>query len=319
MAPLELKDLRSLVAVYEQRHFGRAADQLRLSQPAVSKSIKRLEGDLGGILFDRARARVVPTQLCEEVVARVKPILAGLKDLDQAVAMLRGLQTGSLSVGVGPAMSESFVATATAELAEAHRRIQIDVRVDHWRQLSCWLDAGEIELMVADLTDVENDTRFHITPLPPAEFVWFCRAEHPLAGRTRLSRAELLDYPLATPRMPPWGEAWFREVLANPSASHSQAAATPTSRQPEMLPTIRCESYSMLKRIVLQSNCISAALLDTIREEWQQGQLHLLPVHAATLTTKAGIVRLANRTPSPLGQAFERILLEHTSRIEAGG
>jgi len=101
-------------------------------------------------------------------------------------------------------------------------------------------------------------------------------------------------YPLATPRMPPWATRWFEEVF---SMKESEAST-------RTLPTVRCENYSMLKRIVLASDCVSVALMDTIRTELNEGRLTAIAVEATTLTTNAGIVQVRGRTPSPLATAF---------------
>ena len=296
---VEFRDLRNLVVVYEHRHFGLAAKKLGLSQPAISKSIQRMEKIFGFSLFDRSRSHVTPTAHCEALVSRAKLVLSGMADLDRTVRMLSGLEIGSLAVGVGPAMSESCVTRAIAWLAEQHPGIQIDVRVDHWRQLSAWLASGEIDLLVADLSDVEDDRRFLISKLPAEEFTWFCRRGHPLANGGEVSRGDLLKYPLATPRMPPWAIKWFQEVLDENDRDNAQVT----------LPTIRCENYSMLKRMVLDSNCISVALMDTIRSDVEEGRLVALQIHATTLKTSAGIVELRGRTRSPTATAFVRQVL----------
>jgi DNA-binding transcriptional LysR family regulator len=294
------RDLRNLVAVYENRHFGRAAKEVGLSQPAITKSIQRLERELGMALFDRSRSHVAPTSVGEIVVSCAKSVLAGIKGLDQTVRMLKGLEAGSLAIGVGPAMSESYVTQAIAALAEEHPGVQIDVRVDHWKQLSEWLIAGEVEVLVADLAGVANDSRFVVTPLPPQQFTWFCRRSHPLAERETVSRSDLLQYPLATPRMPPWAIEWFQSVLSKEQLHSGRVS----------LPTIRCESYSMLKRIVLESNCLSVALDTTIRREVDSGLLVELPVDAGSLRTHAGIVQPSDRTPSPLAVGLVDRILE---------
>lgn len=297
---IDPRDLRNLVAVFEHRHFGKAAKDAGLSQPAITKSIQRLEREFGFALFDRSRSHVGPTKACETVVSTAKAVLAGLKGLDQTVRMISGLEAGSLAVGVGPAMSESYVTQAVGSLAQDHPGIQVDVRVDHWKQLSEWIISGEIEVLVADLADLAEDERFEVTPLPPQEFTWFCRSCHPLAGKAKVSRTDLLQYPLATPRMPPWAIEWFHAVLSEEERSKGSVP----------LPTIRCESYSTLKRIVLDSNCVSVALSATIQPEVEYGLLSELAVDAVTLKTHAGIVQPRGRTPSPLAKSLvERILL----------
>jgi len=233
------RDLRNLLAVYEHRHFGKAAKENGLSQPAITKSIQRLEKDFGLVLFDQSRSHVGPTAVCESIVSHAKSALAELSALQRVVRMLRGLETGSLAVGTGPAMSESFVMQAFGSLAQDQPRLQFEVRVDHWKQLSQWLIAGEIDLLIADLADLTKDK------------------------------------------------------------------ATPND---VALPAIQCESYSALKRIVLESECVSVALAGTIRTEVEQGLLNTLAVDAPKLQTNAGIVRLRHRTLSPLAAALiERI------------
>jgi DNA-binding transcriptional LysR family regulator len=206
---------------------------------------------------------------------------------------MRGLVVGCVAVGIGPAMVESYVTLAIAQLAEESPQTRITVRVDHWQQLSKWLIAGELDLYVADIADARDDPRTTCISLEPQQIVWFCRAEHPLCERVTVSQLDLLEFPLVTPRMPPWAVRWFAESthgLDQEDASRSQRSFA----------TVECENYTILKRMVLSSNCISAALRGTLANEVKQGSIVILPVDAPTLVTDAGIVQLSNRTLSPL-------------------
>lgn len=291
---VELRDLRSLVAVYENRHFGKAAEDLGLTQPAISKSIQRVEQAFGFQLFDRTRSQVLPTAVCEVLVIRARAILASITEMNRTARMIGGLEIGSLCVGVGPAMSESFVTDAITEMVKLHPGVQIDVRVDHWQQLSEWLVAGEVDLFIADQSTIHHDRRFVTVPLKEEILVWFCRQHHPLSAFQMVTRDQLIQYPLATPRMPPWAISWFQEIVAVTGDDQPSVA----------LPTIRCENYSMLKRMVMNSDCISAALLDTIAQEVSEDRLRVLPTSEFSLKTQAGIVHLRDRTLSPLATAF---------------
>lgn len=295
----DLRDLQNLLSLDEHRHFGRAAVAVGLSQPALTKSIQRLEKQLGGLLFDRSRPRIAPTALGENVIARSKGILMEVSELRRSADLFVGLQIGTVTIGVGPAMSESYLSHAIAALAESHPHIQVSVRVDHWEQLTEWLLGNEIDFFVADIFEQSEDERFECTPLPKQELVWFCRAGHPLADRSVLSQKDLLDFPLATPRMPIWGIRWFA------AAKKEKEQLTGLQRP---MPNIQCESYSMLKRIVMSCNSVSAALSDTISEEVTEGRLVILPVDGPTLTTQAGIVRLRERTLSPIAKELIRII-----------
>jgi DNA-binding transcriptional LysR family regulator len=293
----DLRELQNLLSLEEQRHFGRAAAAVGLSQPALTKSIQRLEKQLGGLLFDRSRSRIAPTALGNDVIARAKSILVEVAELRRAADLFLGLQIGTVTIGVGPAMSESYLARAIAALAESHPHTQVCVRVDHWQQLSEWLLSNEIDFFVADIFERADDERFECMPLPTQELVWFCRAGHPLADRSVLSQIDLFDFPLATPRMPLWAVRWF--------AAAKNENEQLTGRQRPM-PNIQCESYSMLKRIVMSGNAVSAALSDTVNEEVTEGRLVILPVDGPTLTTQAGIVRLRERSLSPIAKELVR-------------
>src|SRR5262245_34114324 len=129
---METNALEHLLALDEHRHFGRAAKALGVTQPALSKSVQRLEKVLGARLLDRSRKGVTPTAIGAQVIERARPLIGSVADLQREVHLLRGRSIGRLAIGVGPAMSESFVNMAIARLAQHHPGAQISVRVDHW-------------------------------------------------------------------------------------------------------------------------------------------------------------------------------------------
>lgn len=296
---MEIRPLMHLTAVVEHGNFGAASRALGISQPALTKSIQKLERDLGVTLLNRSRRGISPTAIGRHVVEGAKGLVQRASELRREVDLLRGVEIGSFEVGIGPGMSETFVTDAIARLAEKVPQARIRVRVDHWTQLSQWLLAGQLDLYVADVTEAVDDDRLKIVRMPVERLVWFCRAGHPLASARRLTPADLLTYPIASPRLPPWARSWF--------ATH---AAQKTNNGREIpYNTVECENYAMLKRMVLQSNCISAALHSTIAREIQDGTIVVLPIKAPTLKTAAGIVQLKGRMLSPIGEAFVQDVL----------
>lgn len=296
---LEIRDLKHLLSIDEFRHFGRAASSVGLSQSALTKSLQRIEKALSAKLFDRSRAGVVPTKIGEEVLARGRVLVEEAEKLNQVVLSMTGEEIRSISVGVGPAMSESYVVAAIAEFAKQESPTQITVRVDHWQQLSEWLLSGMLDFYVADVSEAKIDGRFRYISLPPQEFVWFCRRDHPLASRSRsaITRSDLLRFPLAAPRFPQWVMEWFA------AASESGLVGLPRA-----FPAVECESYAVLKQLVSSSDCVSAALEQTLTREVEDGSLVILPLDAPLLTTHAGIIRMADRSPaSPAQQLIASI------------
>jgi DNA-binding transcriptional LysR family regulator len=285
-----------LLSIDEFRHFGRAAAAVGLSQPALTKSLQRIEQALGAKLFERSRARVVPTEIGIEVLARARRLVDEATELKRTVDSLTGAERGSLTVGIGPAMAETYVASAIAAVVQQHPRTQITVRVDHWQQLSSWLLAGELDFYVADVGEARIDRRFKYISLPSQKFVWFCRRGHPLARRKKqtVSRRDLLQFPIATPKMPSWATAWFAAAFGEQGAAGL----------PRPFPAVECESYSMLKRLVSTSDCISAALYQAIYSELDANSLVRLTVDAPDLTTNAGVICMSDCTLSPVSEAL---------------
>lgn len=306
---VELRDLRYLISLDEYRHFGRAANAVGLSQSALTKSLQRIESALGAKLFERSNTRVELTEVGKEVVMRAQRVLHEAEELRKSIALLSRSKSAVVRIGVGPAMSEAYVAEAIAAVAQRHTTAQVWVRVDHWQQLSEWLVADQIDFYVADVHGARLDSRFRYDPLPSQQLVWFCRNKHPLARRKagRITRRDLLEFPLATPKMPPWGMRWFREATGG---SDDPLASRP-------LPTIECESYAMLKRMVASSDCISAALKSTLQQELKDKTFVVLPVDASELTTDAGIIRLTGPTLSPFAEEVIATIIDLAAKESA--
>ncbi len=105
---MEVRHLRSFAALVEHRHFGRAAESLRVAQPALSQQIKQLERELGVTLFTRTTRRVEVTEAGRRLAGHARTVLG---DVDRAVEDLRQLaqgRAGRVSVG--------FVGTATYDV-----------------------------------------------------------------------------------------------------------------------------------------------------------------------------------------------------------
>ncbi|MGD9633829.1 MAG: LysR family transcriptional regulator [Pirellulales bacterium] len=299
----EIRELRHLLSLDEFRHFGRAAKAVGLSQPALTKSLQRMELAFGAKLFERSSTRVAPTAIGVEVLARSRQLVADAEELKRTVDSLTGVENGSVAVGIGPAMAESYTAEAIAEVMRKRPQSRIAVRVDNWQQLSAWLLAGEIDFYVADIGEAKIDRRLEYFELPPQRFVWFARRAHPLSrrGKRAVGRNELLSYPIATPKMPAWAVEWFAAALGDQGLAGL----------PRPFPAVECESYSLLKQLVLNSDCISAALERTLTQELADRSVSILNVDAPELTTRAGIIRMPQRSLSRTGEelvkAIERL------------
>ncbi|HQR66742.1 MAG TPA: LysR family transcriptional regulator, partial [Thermoanaerobaculia bacterium] len=129
----DLRPLSHAVALAEFGHFGRAASAVALSQPAFSRSIQGLERRLGCRLFERERGRIVPTPFGRAVVERARALLHGASELQREVALLKGGDTGELTVSAGAYPAALCIPGALALLLSTHPRISVRGRVREWR------------------------------------------------------------------------------------------------------------------------------------------------------------------------------------------
>ncbi|WP_437930604.1 LysR family transcriptional regulator [Sorangium sp. So ce291] len=124
---MDLHHLRAVAALAEQLHFGRAARALHVSQPALSKQLKQLEGELGGALFVRGRSGVAPTALGRQFADDARALL---RDADQALARARRIargEAGALRLGFG-VTSAALVARVVVRFRQRAPDVHIDLQ-----------------------------------------------------------------------------------------------------------------------------------------------------------------------------------------------
>ena len=124
---MELRQLAYFVAVAEEAHFTRAAERLRIAQPAVSQQIRRLEAELGERVFLRDRRSVTLTPAGEALLPHARAALAQVEHGKESIAALRGLVTGPLAIGlVHPLPGRRIVRTIGA-FAREHPAVSLSL------------------------------------------------------------------------------------------------------------------------------------------------------------------------------------------------
>lgn len=286
MVMVDLNHLRHLVAVLDTGNFSAAARRLHISQPALTKSIRRLEDLLGSPLFDRT-PKPVPTRFGQLIGRHARILLAGANDLEQAVVMFRGLAGGELAVGAGPLMADALAGPALGRLMKRHPKLRIHLHVDTYSRFPDMLRAGEIDFFVADITQLARTADLDIQPLPGQDILWFCRPGHPILSNVKIGRDDILKYPLVAPELPRWAVEKLQ-----------------TSGAPQFRPSVQCSHFSTLMYIVAHSDCVSGALEPTIAAELAAGRLVRIPVRGLKLRSNPGIIALKNRALSPAARAL---------------
>ena len=147
---MELRQLEYLVSVAEEANFTRAAERLRVAQPAVSAQIAKLERELGQPLFDRTRREVRLTAAGEAVLPHARAALAAVSEVRAAVDELADLIRGAVSVGT--VTSHDFdMAGLLAEFHTAHPRVDITLGTDASDALIDGVRTGRLDAAIASV------------------------------------------------------------------------------------------------------------------------------------------------------------------------
>ncbi|MFF8808276.1 LysR family transcriptional regulator [Streptomyces omiyaensis] len=204
---MELRTLRYFVAVAGELHSGRAASRLHMSQPPLSRAIRRLESETGAALFDRKPAGVTLTEVGEVLLgeARALPDRADL--LRERVAVAAGsvaLAVGILGDGADP---------DAIRLVDAFRRrhpdVDVRIRETDLTDPTCGLHAGLVD--VALTRGPFDPSGLDVRTLRADPVGALSRADDPLAGRDRLRLADLADrrwFPFPSGTDPAWQGYW---------------------------------------------------------------------------------------------------------------
>ena len=148
---MELRQLRSLLVLAEELHFGRAADRLGIAQPALSRQIQQLETELQSPLFIRSPRAVTLTEMGREFVASIAP---AIHQLESAVANgigFAGAARGRLRIGSSSNLSHRFTPALLDRLYQASPQVRIDVRELSTGEQVRTLHSSEIDIGLAVL------------------------------------------------------------------------------------------------------------------------------------------------------------------------
>ncbi|MFC8713046.1 LysR family transcriptional regulator [Streptomyces sp. NPDC057197] len=204
---MELRTLRYFVAVAEELHFGRAAARLHMSQPPLSRAVKRLEAELGAALFDRSPAGVTLTGVGAVLLDEARALLDQADRVRVRVAAAAG--TAVLTVGILGDSSDPGANRLAGAYRRRHPQVEVRVRDTDLTDPACGLTAGLVDVaLTRGPFDVTGLTVRELRADPVGALL---RADDPLARRGSLRLAELADrrwflFPEGTD--PAWQTYW---------------------------------------------------------------------------------------------------------------
>jgi DNA-binding transcriptional LysR family regulator len=289
---MDLRELRHFLAVAETRSFRRAAEALHLTQPAISKSIRSLETELGVQLFDRYREGVILTAVGEILLTHAKLISTELRHTLDAVSAAKSGTQGEVVVGAAFSMVETLLPQATANLLRHRPQVRVEVRSALVDDLIVMLRRGDVDLVFSGLPALAQREDISLAPLFTDRVEVVVRRGHPLITRGRPPRMkDLLSFP------------W---VMFGPTILSKQYVETAFRGSGLTPPVTTAESNSSTynKALVMSSDFVSYLPYQLIRKEHEAGWLVPLPFDKLTWHREVGVISRRRGSLSPAARAL---------------
>ncbi len=188
---MTLTELRYIVALAREKHFGRAAQECAVSQPTLSVAVKKLEDELDVKIFERTASEVAVTPLGEQIVQQAQQVLAQAGEIKEIAKRGKDPVSGPLALGViytiGPYLLPDLVRQAITRVPQMPLLLQENFTV----KLLELLRSGELDCAI--MAEPFPDTGLAIAPLYDEPFVAAVPKTHALAKRKSIAAAELKD------------------------------------------------------------------------------------------------------------------------------
>ena len=193
---VQLRHLRCLVAVAQERNLARAAERLALSQPAVSKTLVELETLAGQRLVDRGRHGARLTAPGQEMLAHALRVLEAVGEAGQSLEGSQPSRSARLRIGALPSVASAWLPHALATFFAAQPQVQVSVSTGPNPLLLDELRAGTVDFVLGRMADPQHMAGLSFELLQSEPLALVTRPGHPLAAAAAVTIHAVLDYPL---------------------------------------------------------------------------------------------------------------------------
>ena len=307
MRRLTLKQLQTVRAVAQSGTIATAADQLKVTPAALTARIKLLESDVGLAFFDRAGGRLRLTDAGQEVVNTTVRMEMLLVELGNTLAAIKGKHAGRISIGI-ISTAKYFAPRLIAAFSRDNPRIELTLSVGNRQETISHLRdyAVDIALMGQPPTDFAVISH----PIGKHPQVVVAPLDHPLVGRRGIEKAELAQEHFI-----------IREAGSGTRSVFDFFFGDVVMRQPHI--KFEMGSNETIKQAVMAGLGLSLISAHTIEKELATGRLAVLDVKGLPIIRQWYLVRRANWTPTPVGEAIWDFAVahaaEHMPAVNVGG
>jgi len=298
MKNLTIRQLQVFVSVARHLSFARAAEELHLTQPAVSMQVKELESTVGLPLFDRAGRKIALTTPGEYFLVHARKMLAALKDAADTMARMKGVESGRLTIGI-VSTGKYFVPRLLAAFRREHPAVELRLEVGNRQALVAQLQNNEVDLAIMGTPPRELDTRAE--PFAANPLVMIASPQHRLARLSHVPASYLSD----------------EVFLVREQGSGTRASMEVFLKERRIHPAALVEmpSNETIKQAVMADMGVSFLSVHTMGLELNAGVLRVLDVDGLPIVRRWHVVNMRAKLLSPAAEAFRYFILEHAQPL----
>jgi DNA-binding transcriptional LysR family regulator len=211
-SPLQNRLFRQLIAIQDSGSIRKAAEQLNLSQPALSKNIQDFERRLGMPLLHRGRTGAILTEPAKDITKRGRQILLLTEEIERDLRQWPQTRTGSVRLGAGSGSLVPLMRHVIQDFLLQYPDVNVEVYSRNPRELAKMIESGELDILVAIDETLEDTDILVRRPLRREEAHLFARRGHRLTKKKSCTQAEVAQYRFASPFMTDNLVEWFRRA-----------------------------------------------------------------------------------------------------------
>jgi LysR family transcriptional regulator, low CO2-responsive transcriptional regulator len=292
------RQLRVFEAVARHSSYSRAAEELHLTQPAISMQVRQLEHHAGLPLFEQIGRKVHLTAAGRELRQYCLSILKQFREAEEALAALKGIRGGTLSIAVISA-GDYFFPKLLAEFCKRHEGVTVELAVDNRVEVVKRLMDNATDLAIMLRPPESSD--MHAEAFAPQPQVIVAAPDHRLVCRRRIPLAALADEPFI-----------IRERGSDTRISMDEAFA---ERRFKPKVAMEIKSFETIKQAVMAGMGVSFLSAHTISQELELRRLAVLRVEGLPVVRSWHVVHLARKRLPPVAAAFKMFLIAEGAHL----
>lgn len=281
---MQIQQLQHFQAAVKFGNLSRAAEACSITQPAITRSIKRLEGTLGVQLLERSARGVSPTAAGEVLDEYARKLAQDMRLVRKRLTDISGRPVTEVCVGISSNLQHEGLAAALAAVLRAAPDCRFSIHQDSYLALFAKLTSGELDVVVTLLPPDIDEHAFSFVELQELPGALLVSATHHLAGRDKVRAAELTKY------------KWV--VLGQHDHAYLARTFAGYGIEPPVI-TVTANSPLLMRDLLLAEPLIGFAPRHMFVAQMALGQITPINSELDPLSARRGIVRRKNDGRSP--------------------